>query len=81
MDLAEFRPTHIKSLASGLVDQVTFVPHLPTPGGDVLATRTFNQVGGALNLEAAATRLGLKAVHCSPVGVGPRADEIGRAHV
>jgi sugar/nucleoside kinase (ribokinase family) len=76
MDLANFRPTHLKSLASGLVDQVTFVPHLPTPGGDVLATKTFSQVGGALNLEAAASRLGLKAQHCTPVGNGPRADAI-----
>jgi len=79
MDLAKFRPTHLKSLASGLVDQVTFVPHLPTPGGDVLATRSFSQVGGALNLEAAASRLGLKAQHCSPVGNGPRADAIRTA--
>lgn len=76
MDLANFRPTHLKSLASGLVDQVTFVPHLPTPGGDVLATKSFSQVGGALNLEAAASRLGLKAQHCSPIGTGPRADAI-----
>jgi len=79
MDLASFRPTHLKSLASGLVDQVTFVPHLPTPGGDVLATKTFSQVGGALNLEAAASRLGLKAQHCTPVGSGPRADAIRAA--
>jgi sugar/nucleoside kinase (ribokinase family) len=79
MDLANFRPTHLKSLASGLVDQVTFVPHLPTPGGDVLATRSFSQVGGALNLEAAAARLGLKAQHCSPIGYGPRADAIREA--
>ena len=79
MDLANFRPTHLKSLASGLVDQVTFVPHLPTPGGDVLATRSFSQVGGALNLEAAASRLGLKAQHCSPIGTGPRADAIRAA--
>ena len=79
MDLANFRPTHLKSLASGLVDQVTFVPHLPTPGGDVLATRSFSQVGGALNLEAAAARLGLKAQHCSPIGYGPRADAIRAA--
>ncbi len=76
MDLANFRATHLKSLASGLVDQVTFVPHLPAPGGDVLATKTFSQVGGALNLEAAASRLGLKAQHCTPVGTGPRADAI-----
>ncbi len=79
MDLANFRPTHLKSLASGLVDQVTFVPHLPAPGGDVLATKTFSQVGGALNLEAAVSRLGLKAQHCTPVGSGPRADAIRAA--
>jgi len=79
MDLANFRPTHLKSLASGLVDQVTFVPHLPTPGGDVLATHSFSQVGGALNLEAAASRLSLKAQHCSPIGNGPRADAIRAA--
>ena len=79
MQLTEFKPTHIKSLASGLVDQVTFVPHLPTPGGDVLATKTFNQVGGALNLEATAVRLGLPAIHCTPLGTGPRADQIRAA--
>ena len=79
MQLEQFRPSHLKSLASGLVDQITFVPHLPTPGGDVLATKTFNQVGGALNLEAAANKLGLTAVHCSPLGEGPRADAIRAA--
>jgi len=52
---------------------------LPTPGGDVLATKTFSQVGGALNLESAASRLGLKAVHCTPIGSGPRADLIRAA--
>ena len=76
MNLEEFRPSLIQSLASGLVDQVTFVPHLPYPGGDVLATKTFSQVGGALNLEAAVSRLGLKVNHLTPVGVGPRADAI-----
>ena len=79
MNLTEFKPTQLKSLASGLVDQVTYVPRLPTPGGDVLATKTFSQVGGALNLESAATRLGLKAVHCTPIGSGPRADLIRAA--
>ena len=79
MQLTEFHPTHLKSLASGLVDQVTYVPHLPTPGGDVLATKTFSQVGGALNLESAAARLGLKAVHCTPLGTGPRSDLIRAA--
>ncbi|NBS61795.1 MAG: hypothetical protein EBT26_07145 [Microbacteriaceae bacterium] len=79
MNLTDFKPTHLKSLASGLVDQVTYVPHLPTPGGDVLATKTFSQVGGALNLESAASRLGLKAVHCTPIGSGPRADLIRAA--
>jgi len=79
MNLSEFKPTHLKSLASGLVDQVTYVPNLPTPGGDVLATKTFSQVGGALNLESAATRLGLKAIHCTPIGSGPRADLVRAA--
>jgi len=79
MELTEFRPTHLKSLASGLVDQVTYVPHLPTPGGDVLATKTFSQVGGALNLASTATRLGLPAVHCTPLGTGPRSDLIRAA--
>lgn len=79
MQLDEFRPSRILSLASGLVDQITYVPHLPTPGGDVLATRTISRVGGALNLEAAASRLGLKVGHCSPIGAGPRADQIRAA--
>ena len=79
MQLNEFRPKNLKSLASGLVDQVCYVPHLPTPGSDVLATKTFNQVGGALNLEAAVSRLGLPAVHCTPLGHGPRADQIREA--
>jgi len=79
MNLSEFKPTHLKSLASGLVDQVTYVPNLPTPGGDVLATKTFSQVGGALNLESAATRLGLRAIHCTPIGSGPRADLVRAA--
>jgi len=79
MQLTDFQPTKLISLASGLVDQVTYVPQLPEPGGDVLATKTFSQVGGALNLEAAANKLGLKAVHCSPLGNGPRADAIKAA--
>jgi sugar/nucleoside kinase (ribokinase family) len=79
MQLTDFRPTKLISLASGLVDQVTYVPTLPEPGGDVLATKTFSQVGGALNLESAATKLGLKAIHCTPIGSGPRADAIKTA--
>ena len=79
MQLDEFRPSRILSLASGLVDQVTYVPHLPTPGGDVLATKTFSRVGGALNLEATVARLGLAVSHCTPLGNGPRADLIRAA--
>jgi len=76
MQLDQFRPERILSLASGLVDQVTYVPHLPTPGGDVLATSSFSRVGGALNLEATAARLGASVGHCSPLGQGPRAEMI-----
>lgn len=79
MQLDKFRPERILSLASGLVDQVTYVPHLPTPGGDVLATRSFSRVGGALNLEATASRLGMNVGHCTPLGKGPRADMIREA--
>ena len=79
MQLTDFRPERVRCLASGLIDQVCFVPHLPTPGGDVLATKTFNQVGGALNLEATVSRLGLKAIHSTPLGKGPRADQIREA--
>ena len=79
MQLDEFRPTGVLSLASGLVDQITYVPHLPTPGGDVLATKTFSRVGGALNLEATASRLGMNVAHCTPLGNGPRADMIREA--
>ena len=79
MQLDEFRPSRILSLASGLVDQITYVPHLPTPGGDVLATKSFSRVGGALNLEATASRLGLSVGHCTPLGKGPRADMIREA--
>lgn len=79
MQLDEFRPSRILSLASGLVDQITYVPHLPTPGGDVLATKSFSRVGGALNLEATVSRLGLSVGHCTPLGIGPRADMIREA--
>jgi len=79
MQLDQFRPERILSLASGLVDQVTYVPHLPTPGGDVLATSSFSRVGGALNLEATAARLGLSVGHCTPLGQGPRAEMIREA--
>lgn len=81
MNLDEFRPSRILSVASGLVDQITYVPHLPTPGGDVLATKNFSRVGGALNLEATAARLGLSVGHCTPLGKGPRADMIREAMV
>lgn len=79
MNLDEFRPSGILSLASGLVDQITYVPHLPTPGGDVLATKSFSRVGGALNLEATAARLGLSVGHYTPLGKGPRAEMIREA--
>nr|WP_183341350.1 PfkB family carbohydrate kinase [Microlunatus antarcticus] len=59
-----------------LVDVVMFVPHLPVPGGDVLATSALVTTGGGFNLLAAARRQGLPGAYLGPHGTGRFGDQI-----
>lgn len=61
-----------------LVDLVVTVPRLPARGGDVLATGSAELTGGAFNVLAAASRLGLPTVYAGAHGTGPRGDRIRR---
>ena len=59
-----------------LVDVVMYVPHLPVPGGDVLASDAVVTTGGGFNVLAAASRQGLAAAYLGPHGKGRFGDQI-----
>lgn len=59
-----------------LVDVVMYVPHLPVPGGDVLASAAVVTTGGGFNVLAAARRQGLSAAYLGPHGTGHFGDQI-----
>ena len=59
-----------------LVDVVMYVPHLPVPGGDVLAHDALVATGGGFNTLAAASRQGLTAAYLGPHGTGRFGDQI-----
>jgi ribokinase len=80
MNLDDFRLQKLISTASALIDQISFVPNLPLPGDDVVASRTVTLLGGSLNLETACSRLGMQVSHATPIGNGPRADLIRAAY-
>ena len=79
MNIEDFRLQKLISTASALIDQISFVPNLPLPGDDVVASRTVTLLGGSLNLETACARLGLQVSHATPIGKGPRADLVRAA--
>ena len=57
-----------------MIDVVLVVPHLPQPGGDVVATSCEASVGGGFNVLAAAHRDGLAGVFAGRTGTGPWSD-------
>ncbi|HEX3791746.1 MAG TPA: PfkB family carbohydrate kinase [Pseudonocardiaceae bacterium] len=57
-----------------VVDIVMYVPQLPEPGGDVLATESRTEVGGGLNVLVGARRQGLAAAYAGMHGTGPLGD-------
>lgn len=58
------------SFGSTIVDIINYVNHFPVRGGDSLVRESLIMTGGAFNVESAASRLGLKAVHAGTVGTG-----------
>ena len=58
-------------IGSVIADLMMSVPHLPERGGDVLAGPIALQPGGAFNVIAAASRLGLPTVVAGKIGTGP----------
>ena len=59
-----------------LVDVVMYVPHLPVPGGDVLASDAVVTTGGGFNVLVAANRQGLPAAYLGPHGTGRFGDQV-----
>ncbi len=57
-----------------MVDLVLAVPHLPQPGGDVLASDYTAHVGGGFTVLAAAGRDGLEGLFAGRTGTGPWSD-------
>jgi sugar/nucleoside kinase (ribokinase family) len=63
--------TRLLHLGNVVVDVVLYVPALPGPGGDVLATRAQTAAGGGFNVMAAAARQGLAVAYGGVIGTGP----------
>ncbi len=61
-----------------MMDVVMFVDQWPEHRGDVLAKQGQATPGGAFNVLAAATRLGLKTIYGGLIGTGPFGDMIVR---
>lgn len=59
-----------------LVDVVMYVPHLPAPGGDVLASDAVVSTGAGFNVLAAASRQGLATAYLGPHGTGRFGDQV-----
>src|SRR5215471_10374088 len=63
--------TRLLHLGNVVVDVVLYVPALPEPGGDVLATGAQTAAGGGFNVMAAAARQGLAVAYGGVIGTGP----------
>ena len=61
-------------LGNVVIDVIMYVPALPEPGGDVLASRAELAAGGGFNVLAAAARQGLPAAYAGAHGTGPFGD-------
>ena len=65
--------------AQALVDAIMEVPHLPSRGGNVMATSYRRYAGGAVTILLAAARSGARCVHAGAVGTGPNGDLVRAA--
>jgi sugar/nucleoside kinase (ribokinase family) len=71
--------TRLVFAGEAIVDVLMWVPALPERGGDVLAESAQIQVGGGLNVMAAAVRQGLPVVYAGGHGTGPWGDLVRKA--
>src|SRR3982074_913124 len=62
-----------------IVDLLMWVPALPERGGDMLADAAAIEVGGGVNVTAAAARQGLPVVYAGGHGTGPWGDKVRAA--
>lgn len=69
----------VLSLVSVLIDVTMQVPNLPPRGGDVLAETARTEVGGGLNVVAAAARQGVRTSYLGRHGAGRNGDLVRRA--
>lgn len=69
----------VLSLVSVLIDVTLSVSHLPPRGGDVLADTARTEVGGGLNVVAAAARQGVRVSYLGRHGAGRNGDLVRRA--
>ncbi|MBX5448450.1 PfkB family carbohydrate kinase [Thermogemmatispora sp.] len=70
MSTLRLRPRRLVVVGSVLVDLLLYVERLPERGGDLLAQRALQAVGGGFNLLLGAVRLGLPAAYAGRVGDG-----------
>jgi sugar/nucleoside kinase (ribokinase family) len=61
-------------VGEAIVDLVMWVPALPPPGGDMLATSAETTIGGGYNVMVAAARQGLEVIYAGGHGTGPWGD-------
>ncbi|MBU4213741.1 MAG: ADP-ribosylglycohydrolase family protein, partial [Actinobacteria bacterium] len=66
-------------VGQGVVDLVTQVPSLPSPGGDVIAGPLRALAGGGVNVMVAAARLGRPVLYAGRHGRGPYGDLVRAA--
>jgi sugar/nucleoside kinase (ribokinase family) len=66
--------SRLVSVGNAVVDILATVPAVPSPGGDVVATRSGLAAGGSFNVLAAARRLGLASAYGGAHGSGPFGD-------
>lgn len=62
-----------------IVDRIMHIKHLPEPGGDIVATASYEAAGGAMNSLLAAARDGMETIYCGLVGSGSNANIISEA--
>ncbi|WP_376795649.1 PfkB family carbohydrate kinase [Thermogemmatispora sp.] len=71
MSELRLRPKRLVLVGSVLVDLLLYVERLPERGGDLLAQRSLQAVGGGFNVLLGAWRLGLPAAYAGRIGDGP----------
>ncbi|WP_069801194.1 PfkB family carbohydrate kinase [Thermogemmatispora onikobensis] len=76
MSRLRLRPRRLVLVGSVLVDLLLYVERLPERGGDLLAERTLQAVGGGFNVLIGALRLGLPAAYAGRIGDGPMGQRV-----